>query len=115
MHQEFEAQEVPPKHRAVKCPICKTIQSMHVFKKAGLDEDHIEKVFGFSCIGRFTNSGPHKQEYAPGRGCDWTLGGLFQLHELEIVTPDNAIHRLFEIASKDEAKLLMESQTQGAV
>lgn len=110
MNLEFQAQEVSRIHLAVKCPICKTVQSMHSLLRAGVEAERVENVFGFSCIGRFKGI-----DNTPGVGCDWTLGGLFQLHELEIITPDNKVHRFFEIASKDEAKTLMESELTGAV
>lgn len=109
--QELKAQQVPRIHVAVKCPMCKTVQSMHSLLLAGVEKSSIESIFGFSCIGRYKN----KQEHAPGVGCDWSLGGLFQMHELEVIAPDNKIHRFFKIASMDEAKTLMESEITGAV
>lgn len=71
------------------CPHCKTPQSAKdlIEVGAGKDFDEVEKYLGFSCIGRFTND----------RGCDWTLGGLFQLHELEIILEDGTVCPRFEI------------------
>jgi len=51
--------------------------------------EEIEKYLAFSCVGRFD----------PDKGCDWTMGGLFQLHELEVVTEDGKHNPRFEVAS----------------
>jgi len=56
------------------CPRCKTEQCAWDFYEAGVKGSTIDKVLAFSCIGRFTD----------GKGCDWTLGGLFQIHEVEV-------------------------------
>ena len=63
------------------CPRCKTVQSARDFKEAGASQDLTESYIGFSCIGRITP--PEKKI-----GCDWTLGGLFLIHDLEIVKED---------------------------
>ena len=70
-----------------KCPACKTLQSANDLIKAGAGKnfDEVEKYIGFSCIGRFDKS----------KGCDWTLGGLFSIHELEVVTSDGEHHMRF--------------------
>lgn len=103
---ELKAQGVTREHFAFKCPICKTVQSSRDLIKAGagVDFDSVEKYLAFSCVGRFTNAGAHKKDEAPGRGCNWTLGGLFQLHELTVTTPDGAKHPRFEPASPEEAR-----------
>lgn len=62
-----------------KCVHCGTSQSARDFIAAGLLKEEIESYLGFSCIGRFDNS----------KGCDWTLGGLFQIHTLEVIFPDS--------------------------
>jgi hypothetical protein len=109
-HAALKAQGMPRReHVALKCPVCKTVQSMRDLERAGVAAEDIDKFFGFSCVGRFTGAGPKKKGDAPGRGCDWTLGGLFQLHELEIVTPDGHHHPRFAIATAAEAQALMES------
>lgn len=103
---ELKAQGVSREHFAFKCPICKTIQSSRDLIKAGagIDFDSVEKYLAFSCVGRFTKAGAHKKGEPPGRGCNWTLGGLFQLHELTVTTPDGKKHPQFELASPEEAK-----------
>lgn len=75
-----------------KCPHCGTLQSAQDLIDAGAGEsmDEVEKYLGFSCVGRFTES----------KGCDWTLGGLFQIHELEVITPDGERHPRFIPASE---------------
>jgi len=68
-----------------KCPQCGNVQSFRDFE--GLVEDP-SSVFYFSCIGRWKK----------GVGCDWTLGGLFRIHEVEITTEDGTVVPSFEFA-----------------
>lgn len=88
------------------CPMCKTRQSANDFYAAGFKPGtgEVNKYLGFSCIGRFTNAGEHKTGTPPGKGCNWTLGGLFQIHELEIILPDGKRSACMEIAEV-ESKL----------
>lgn len=55
---------------------------------AGANFDSVQGFLGFSCIGRFDTS----------KGCNWTLGGLFKLHELEIVTEDGERYPRFKVS-----------------
>ena len=111
---EFEAtikaQGVPIKHVAFECPMCHTIQSAQDLINAGAGKDlnEVEKYLAFSCIGRFNGAGSHKSGDQPGRGCDWTLGGLFKIHQLEVTTLDGKKHPRFAIASAVQAKANME-------
>lgn len=105
-HAAIKAQNAGSReHIAFKCPVCATIQSGDdlIAAAAGKTFDEVEKYVGFSCVGRFTNAGPHKKGTPPGKGCDWTLGGLFQFHSLEVETPDGKKHPRFELATADEA------------
>lgn len=104
----LQAQGVPRIHLAFKCVRCNTIQSMYSMLVAGIGLD-VEKYIGFSCIGRWTNAGPHIDGTPPGKGCDWTLGGLFAFRNLEIITPEGDIRPHFELASPDEARAFMNS------
>lgn len=107
------AQGVPHEHIAVVCPMCGTIQSGAdlIAAGAGADFDAVEKYLGFSCVGRFTGAeSPRKKP--DGKSCNWTLGGLFSLHRLEVVTPDGNRHPRFELASPDEAKAHMAASAQ---
>ena len=63
------------------CPSCKTVQSANDLIKAGAGDsfDDINKYLGFSCVGRWDEK----------QGCNWTLGGLFKIHELEIVDDES--------------------------
>jgi hypothetical protein len=109
--RELKAQGVKSRaDLAFRCPVCKTIQSGRSLIKAGAGKtfSHVEKYVGFSCVGRFTNAGAWKKDEPPGRGCNWTLGGLLQVHELTVVTPDGQLHPRFEIATPEEAKALAE-------
>lgn len=93
-------------HFALRCPVCGTVQSSRDLIAAGAGKtfDDVERFLGFSCVGRWTNAGPHKKGNVPGRGCDWTLGGLFQMHDLTVTTPDGEKHPRFEPATPEEAK-----------
>jgi hypothetical protein len=71
---------------------------------AGKTFDDVEKFIAFSCVGRWTNAGPHKKGKPPGRGCDWTLGGLLTFHDLAVVAPDGKQHPRFELATPAEAQ-----------
>lgn len=102
---ELLAQGVPQVHLAFKCPRCGTVQSAHDLIAAGAGNgfDEVEKYLGFSCVGRFAKEESH--EYGtPRKGCDWTLGGLFRIHKLEVITEDGAHHPRFEPATKEEAQ-----------
>lgn len=75
-----------------RCVSCKTLQSAQDLIDAGAGEsmNDVEKYLAFSCIGRWSET----------KGCDWTLGGLFQIHKLEVVTPDGEKHPRFEPATE---------------
>ena len=71
------------------CPMCNTVQSAEDLVKAGApDDDDLNGYVGFSCIGRFDDK----------QGCNWTLGGLFRFHKLEIETEDGVRHPRFCLA-----------------
>jgi hypothetical protein len=88
------------------CPICGTIQDAKDFFKAGVDRGKVSSVLGFSCIGRFTGAGPYKEKGPQQKGCDWTLGGLFQLHRLEVIDEKGTIHPVFEFAEVQVAQTM---------
>lgn len=112
-------QGTPAGHAAFRCPMCNTIQSAATFAK--LDEfanarENIPKYVAFSCIGRFTGQGsPSKAQ--EGKGCDWTLGGLFALQKLSVRvpgdTPDKYVDMpYFELASPEDAQKLYEQNKE---
>lgn len=89
---------------AFKCPMCGCLQTGQDFIDAGAatNSDQAMGYAGFSCLGRFTKAeGPRKKP--DGKRCNWTLGGLFQMHKLEVVTQDGQSHPHFELATKAEA------------
>lgn len=98
-HAALKAQGLPIEDVQFRCPRCKTPQSARdlIAAGAGADFDEVEKYLGYSCVGRFD----------PSQGCNWTLGGLFQLHELEVVTPDGAHHPRFMPLSAPSNEVLM--------
>lgn len=79
----IKSQDVDTLDATFKCPKCETLQSISDLIKAGAgkNKDEVLKFIGFSCIGRFDSK----------KGCDWTLGGLFQIHELEVIYPDGSV------------------------
>jgi hypothetical protein len=92
-------------HFAFVCPMCSTIQSSRdlIAAGAGADFDAVEKYLGFSCVGRFTDArSPRKTP--DGKPCNWSLGGLFRTHKLEVVTPDGEHHPRFELATPEQAQ-----------
>lgn len=104
-HTALKAQGVERDDLAVRCPICKTVQSARdlIDAGAGNDFEAVEKYLGFSCVGRFNGAG-HPRKKPDGKPCNWTLGGFLQLHCLEVVTPDGKRHPRFEPATPEEAK-----------
>lgn len=121
-HEELKAavlaQGVPYDHFAFICPMCGTVQSADDLIKAsaGKDFDDVEKYLGFSCIGRFTGMGPPSKARAtaPGKGCNWTLGGLFRMHKLEVITEDGKRHPHFEVATPEQAQEHMNKKAVAA-
>ncbi|MFC3706325.1 VVA0879 family protein [Devosia honganensis] len=92
-------------HCAFVCPICATVQSGADWMRAtGKTFEEIEPKVGFSCIGRGTGAGEHRRGTPPGKGCNWTLGGFFRLHKLEVVDAEGKNHPMFEIATPEQAQ-----------
>jgi len=62
------------------CPACGTVQTAQDLIDAGAGPtlEEVIEYLAFSCVGRFDEE----------RGCDWTLGGLLQIHDLEVVHPE---------------------------
>ena len=83
----LQSQGVPIEEVKVICPRCKTEQCANDLIDAGAGNsfDDVQGYIGYSCVGRFDTS----------KGCNWTLGGLFQLHELEVITEDGKAHPRF--------------------
>lgn len=88
-----------------KCPTCGCLQCARelIAAGAGATFEDVWKYAGFSCIGRFQGAGSPRAE-RDGKPCNWTLGGLFQVHRFEVITPDGAHHPLFELATPEEAR-----------
>jgi len=107
-HRRLNAQGVSGRqHFALRCPMCGTVQSATSLIKAeaGSDFYEVEKYLGFSCVGRFTGAG-YPREKPDGEPCNWTLGGMFTLHTLEVETVDGKRHPRFEVATPEEAQAL---------
>jgi len=87
-----KAQGVPLEQVTFRCPRCQTLQSANDLIEAGAGKslDEVERYLAFSCVGRFSKE----------KGCDWTLGGLFQIHELVVVDSEGKAHPRFMPATK---------------
>ena len=97
------------------CPMCGTPQSANDLIAAGAGKtlEDVEVYLGFSCVGRWTGAGSPRKEQ-DGKPCNWTLGGLFSFHNLEVVTPDGERHPRFEVATPEQALAHWErTQTNG--
>lgn len=81
------------KNWQLQCPQCKQAMIAEDYRAAGVLVDDINKYVGFSCVGRF-NDGK--------KGCDWTLGGLFQIHELEIQDEEGNMHPHFDFPPEEQ-------------
>jgi predicted RNA-binding Zn-ribbon protein involved in translation (DUF1610 family) len=109
LHARMKAQFVERDDIAFVCPMCGTVQSMRTLRCAGVADDQLERYIGFSCVGRFTGKGspPAKAADRDFQGCNWTLGGLLRLHELEVRLPGNdRPQATFAIASPEAAQAL---------
>ena len=105
----LKSQGVPREHLAFRCPMCGTVQSATDLIRAGAGKDYedVEGFLGFSCVGRWTKAGPSLKGNPPGKGCDWTLGGLLKIRDLDVVTESGERHPRFEPCTPGEAKAHM--------
>ena len=117
LHARFAAQGVAGRdHLAFKCPVCGTVQSIASLRRAAAtgsrrvaNEATIQNAIGFACEGRYSGAGPWREgdpKRAAVRGCDWTLGGLFKIHTLEVVLANGEICPSFALATPEEAQAL---------
>jgi hypothetical protein len=105
-YAELKAQGVAQiEDAAFICPMCQTIQSARdlIAAGAGKNLDEVEKYLAYSCVGRFTGA-PSPRRKPDGKPCNWTLGGLFQLHEMEVITLDGEHHPRFMLATPEQAQ-----------
>lgn len=112
---EYKAQAKKREDIVVICPACGSLQNGRDLIKAGAGEcmDDLQGRFGFSCVGRWTGKGSATEEVkAAGKGCNWTLGGMFQIHTLTVVDPDGIEHPFFELASKEVADAYRAKQAE---
>jgi hypothetical protein len=106
-HAALKAQGTKDRAELVMiCPMCGTPQCGREFISSGAGKtfDDIEKYLGFSCIGRFTGA-PAPRKTPDGKPCNWTLGGLFSMHKIEVITADGKKYPRFEVATHEQAKL----------
>lgn len=86
------------------CPMCQTPQCANdlIVAGAGKNFEEVEKYLGFSCVGRFTGAKSPRRK-PDGKPCDWTLGGFFHCHKLEVISEDGKVNPRFEIATPEQA------------
>jgi hypothetical protein len=82
---------IPIRRWQLICPACGTVQSGQELLDAGVSLETVRGALGYSCIGRFV----------PGKGCNWTLGGLLRIHELEVIDDEGKKHPQFEMATPE--------------
>jgi hypothetical protein len=114
---EYKSQAEQREDIVVICPACLSLQNGHDLIKAGAGEtmDDLNGSFGFSCVGRWTGKGSATAEVkAAGKGCNWSLGGLFQIHTLTVTDPDGNEYPFFELASKEAAQAYRAKQLEAA-
>jgi hypothetical protein len=64
------------------CPVCGHSQSARDFKDLGVPEAEINKIVGYSCIGRRT--GARTSFDGKTRPCNYAGGGLFKLNPVRV-------------------------------
>ena len=109
---EMRMQGVPTHQQvAFVCPMCATVQSAIslILADAGADFAAVEKHLGWSCVGRFLGAEPPRRR-PDGKPCDWSLGGLFKLHRLEVILADGTRAMRFELATPAAAQALWARQ-----
>jgi len=107
---ELKSQGQAREDAAFVCPMCGTVQSAKslIAAGAGKNFEEVETQLGYSCVGRWLGA-PAPRKKPDGKPCNWTLGGLFCLHALEVTGPDGKDHPFFEIASIEQAERLASS------
>lgn len=108
-HAQAKTQNVMRDDVAFVCPMCGTIQSSRLLISEGVGAcyDTVKTIIGFNCVGRYTGKGSPNEEKGKGHGCNWSLGGLLQVHELEVITPDGKYVPCFELATPEQAQELV--------
>jgi hypothetical protein len=85
-----------PREWRFQCPSCGHIQSEREARERNAEVKNLSDWIYFSCEGRHT----------PSVGCDWTLGGLFQIHTLEVVSDGGHVSRVMRFAHERADELL---------
>lgn len=88
------------------CPMCGTVQNGADLIAAGAGKtwEDVEQYVGWSCVGRWTHGKPPPTENVTQEGCNWTLGGLFHTHTMEVIDEDGKKHPRFEVATPEQSK-----------
>lgn len=106
-HAALKAQGVSDRaDLAMICPMCGTVQSARdlIAAGAGADFEAVERFIGFSCVGRWSDAGSPRSK-PDGKPCNWTLGGFFRTHKLEVIDEEGKAHPRFEVATPEQATI----------
>lgn len=111
---EYRAQSETREGIVFICPACGTLQNALDLIAAGAGEkfEDVGGQIGFTCVGRHRGQGSPSKAIA-GKGCNWTLGGLFQIHTLTVLTAEGDKHPHFELASREQADAHRAQQQAG--
>ena len=99
-YQEWKTEAISkfgedPKDWKFVCPVCKYAQSIGDFEEqTKLTREEIERVIGFSCIGRWLDPSPPESKKSKGGPCNYAGGGLFRLNPVKIEL-EGETHQLF--------------------
>lgn len=104
LHEAVMAQGVSKDDIAFICPMCKCVQSPRDFYNvgAGTKFEDVQAFLNYSCVGRWISAGSPREK-PDGAPCNWTLGGMLQMHTLEVVDDDGNVTPSFEPASARQA------------
>lgn len=93
-----------PREWRFQCPACGHVQCAREVRERNPDAKNLSDWIYFSCEGRHTR----------GVGCDWTLGGLFQIHTLEVQGEGKKPTPVMRFAHERADELLAEAATVAA-
>jgi hypothetical protein len=104
-HAAIREQGAPSsKQSCFTCPMCGTVQNMVdlINAGAGKTEEDVNRLIGFSCVGRWTHHKPPAEVKGQQIGCNWTLGGLFSLHNFEVIDDEGKRNPHFALSTREQ-------------
>lgn len=84
-----------------RCPSCGFLQSGEDFLALPMEVDQVLRVFGYSCIGRWTSGPPVAEAFTGGPGpCNYTSGGLIGIAPVHVLMDDGTERPTFDFADE---------------